>query len=470
MTKTISSNLGLNALTSLDGRYQTHTKPLTAYFSEAALIRTRIEIEAYYLIHLSRTGIMRQITKSEEKTLLELPFSLTYKNLMRVKELERITHHDVKAMERGLRELVAGTSLEDVIEYIHFGLTSEDINNIAHRLNLKRARKEVLLPQLQQIVDKLVSLAQTNKALPMLARTHGQPAIPTTLGKEFANFAMRLFTQMLKFQEVKLTGKLNGAVGNYNALKLVAPEVQWIEFSKEFLTDIGLEPNLFTTQINPYEDIIEYFQALQRINGVLLDLGQDMWRYISDGWLVQELRNGEVGSSTMPQKVNPIYFENSEGNIAMANSLLEGMNRKLATSRLQRDLSDSTVLRNMGTALGFGLVSYISTLEGLNRIKPDVKEIHKALNKDWSILTEAVQTILRNAGVTDPYSLIASLSRGKEISGEEWKKWITLLPKDVDDTTKTLLLTLTPETYVGEAIHLTELAVKDIQKKYKSLA
>lgn len=468
MTRTTASTTSLGMLTSLDGRYQAHIKPLVAYFSEGAFIQTRIEVEIHHLISLSQFGIIRKLTPKEKKQLQALPSSLNKTHFLRIKELEEITHHDVKAMERGLRELIVGTSLEDIAEFIHFGLTSEDINNICHRLHLHQTRKEILVPQLLQILANLTVLAQENKSLPMLARTHGQPAVPTTLGKEFANFAVRLDAQIKKLVTVQLTGKLNGAVGNYNALVLAAPKIDWIAYTNEFIKSIGLVPNLFTTQINPYEDIIEYMQTIQRINGILLDLNQDMWRYISDKWLVQEAKKGEVGSSTMPQKVNPIYFENSEGNIVMANSLIEGMVRKLSTSRLQRDLSDSTVLRNIGTVLGFSLVSYKNTLEGLGRIKPNEEKIRHSLYEDWSILTEAVQTLLRKAGTVDPYALIASISRGKEISKQDWQQWIAALPQEIDKKTRKELALLTPERYLGNAVELTEMALQQITHKEKS--
>src|SRR4030043_440364 len=275
---------------------------------------------------------------------------MTMAQAERVKQIEDTTRHDVKAMERAFREFVVGTSLEDVTEMIHFGLTSEDINNLSYRLMLDRARREICVPALDQVVDGFADRASQYKGIPMLARTHGQPAVPTTLGKEMANIAVRLNRQTRKLENVKLTGKLNGAVGNFNAHFLAATEIDWIAFSEKFVRSLGLEPNLFTTQIKPYDDMIELFQAFQRVNGVLLDIDQDMWRYISDDWFTQEVKKGEVGSSTMPQKVNPIDFENSEGNLTLANGVLETLSRKLPISRLQRDLSASTTIRNIGVA------------------------------------------------------------------------------------------------------------------------
>ena len=306
---------------------------------------------------------------------------------------------------------MAGTSLENVTEMIHFGLTSEDVNNISYRLMLKRALKRVVIPAMDRVVDNLVEKAESYKGVPMLARTRGQSAIPTTVGKELANMAVRLAGEIKEIESVEITGKLNGASGNFNALKFAAPEEDWISFSIGFIRNLGLKPNLATTQINPYEDIIKAFQAVQRANNILLDVNQDMWRYISDDWFVQAVKKGEIGSSTMPQKVNPINFENSEGNVQLANSLFEGMGRKLAVSRLQRDLSDSTTIRNVGTALGYTLLSYVSTLEGLGRVSPNTGVIHERLHDNWAILTEGVQTLLRREGVKDPYTMVASLSR-----------------------------------------------------------
>ena len=326
---------------------------------------------------------------------------------------------------------------------IHFGLTSEDVNNLSYRLMLDRAKREVLVPALDKVVDVLVDMSDKHKATPMLARTHGQPAVPTTLGKEMVNFAFRLNGQVRKLAAFRLTGKLNGAVGNYNALELAAPEVDWVEFSRKFVASLGFEPNLITTQINPYEDDAEMFHVFQLINGIVLDFDQDIWRYISDNWFTQEAKNGEVGSSTMPQKVNPIRFENSEGNVVVANSLFEGMARKLHS-----------------------LLVYKGLLSGLARVNPNVVLMAQTLNEDWVILTEGVQTVLRRAGTEDPYSMIASLSRGQHIGKDEWQVWVDGL--DIQPDIKTQLRGLTPETYIGKAVELTELAIKEIKASRNS--
>jgi adenylosuccinate lyase len=452
----------LTAISPLDGRYREKVAELSPYISEMALIKTRIEVEAKYLIALSEAGLVRKLTVLEKKFLFEFNQNITDEQVLKVKEFEEITRHDVKAVEKFLREILEKNNLKDLLEWIHFGLTSEDINNIARRLMLIRAIKEVIVPTLDLIVDELVGFSKQNKAISMLARTHGQPAVPTTLGKEMVNFAMRINGQIRKLEIVKLEGKLNGAVGNYNALQLSAPGIDWVEFSRKFITSLGLIPNLITTQINPYEDIIETLQIIQRINGIVLDLDQDIWRYVSDGWFIQIVKKREVGSSTMPQKVNPIDFENSEGNVQIANSLFEGMVRKLAVSRLQRDLSDSTTVRNIGAGLAYSLLAYKSTLNGLSRVHPNIELINNILNENWTILTEGVQTILRKEGVKDPYSLITSLSKGKHIGESEWQAWIDRL--DIQDSVKIQLKNLSPESYLGKAVELTELAIALIKK------
>jgi adenylosuccinate lyase len=330
---------------------------------------------------------------------------------------------------------------------------------------LDRARTQIIVPALDQVTDEFVEKAKQYSQTPMLARTHGQPAVPTTLGKEMANIAVRINKQVRKLERARLTGKLNGAVGNFNAHSLAAPEIDWINFSLDFISSLGLEANLFTTQINSYDDVIEMLQIFQRINGVLLDIDQDMWRYISDDWFTQEVKKGEVSSSTMPQKVNPIDFENSEGNVQLANSIWEGMSRKLAVSRLQRDLSDSTTVRNVGTGLGYGLLAYRNTLTGLKRIHPNTNLIKEKLNENWAILTEGVQTVLRLAGEKDPYSMVAGLSRGQRIGQSEWQEWVEGL--DVNDEVKRTLKDLTPETYIGYSEYLTEMALDEIANSRK---
>lgn len=462
------SNLSFEELTAvspLDGRYHDKTKELAEFISEYALIRTRVEIEAKYLVALSEQKIIRHFTPQEKKELLNFDQKITLEIAQKVKEIEKETRHDVKAMERTMRMLLKGTTLEDVIEMLHLGLTSEDVNNISQRLLLYRATQDICLPLLQETIIYLTDKAEEYKSVAMLARTHGQAAVPTTLGKELIFYANRLHTQIQKLKIQKLTGKLNGAVGNFNALYLAYPQIDWMTFSEKFISSLGLIPNLITIQINPYDDMAEYFQIYQRINTILIDMDQDVWRYVSDGWFGQVAKKGEVGSSTMPQKVNPIDFENSEGNLGLANSLFEFFVRKLMISRLQRDLSDSTVIRNSGAALGYCLLGYKSLLTGLSRIKPNLEQIDSDLQKDWIILTEGVQTVLRKAGVEDPYSMIATLSRGKHINRNDWEEWIDSLP--IEKKEKKLLRQLTPHTYIGLAVTLTEKGIQEIRKNSK---
>ena len=451
----------LTAVSPLDGRYREKVVELAPYVSEFALIRTRFEIEAKYLVALSDIGIVRKLKEPERRKLESFSRSITLKEAQKVKKVEQETRHDVKAMERSFRKMVKGTSLRDLTEMIHLGLTSEDINNLAYRLMLKRATNEICIPPLDTFVDELCERARTFKTMPMLARTHGQSAVPTTVGKELIVFATRVNREVRKLEAQKLSGKLTGAVGNFNALTFAYPEIDWLSFSEKFVESLGFDPNLVTTQTNPYEDTIEYFQTIQRINGILLDFAQDMWRYVSDDWFVQEVKKGEVGSSTMPQKVNPIDFENAEGNLTLANGLFETLSRKLAVSRLQRDLSDSTTIRNIGTTLGYSLVGYKSILTGITRVRPNEAKIAEVLDHDWSILSEAVQTLLRKTGVQDPYSLIASLTRGKHIH-QDWSRWVDELP--IDDVQKGELKKLTPSTYTGLAADIVDRGIKDILK------
>lgn len=465
MVKT-KSKLDLSSLTSvtpLDGRYRNRISELTEHVSEYGLIRIRVEIEIRYIITLSKEKVIRSFTKKEIALLLDLYENFSIADAKQVKEIEKETRHDVKAVERYIRKKLKNTRLENITEMVHIGLTSEDINNIAYRLMIHRAIQDVCLPALDTIVQQLVEKAKQYKTIPMMARTHGQPAVPTTLGKEIIFFATRLQKQLQLLRSLQLSGKLTGAVGNFNALQFAFPNVSWIRFSEKFVTSFHLIPNLITTQLNPYDDVCELIQIMQRINTILIDFDQDMWRYISDGWFVQEVKKGEVGSSTMPQKVNPIDFENSEGNLGMANALFEFMVRKLPVSRLQRDLSDSTVIRNIGTAIGYCLCGYTSTITGLGRVQSNTKKISEDLHNDWSILAEAVQTMLRVKHVPDPYSMIASLSRGKHMGKEMWIAWVASLP--IDEKQKEIFKDLTPETYIGLAIQLTDMAIAKIQSK-----
>jgi len=453
----------LTALSPLDGRYRDKISPLATYLSEFSLSRVRAEVECSYLAALSKHNVIRELTLDERKFLESLGPNLTLDDVTEIKRIEDTLKHDVKAVEVYIREKVSDTSLLDVIEFVHFGITSEDINNVSYRLMLKRASDNVVIPTLTDIVKKLLLLSNTYKDLAMLGRTHGQPAIPTTLGKELIVFASRLAIELEKLQKTKFSGKIAGAIGNYNALKISYPDTDWIEFAKDFVENLGLTHSYAVTQINTYEDIIEFFQVVERINNIFLDFNQDMWRYISDGWFIQEVQEKEVGSSTMPQKVNPIFFENSEGNIGLANSLIELFVRKLPISRLQRDLSDSTVIRNFGPALGYSFLAYQNTLIGVSRVKPDEKALKSALLNDWSILSEAAQTILRKEGVKDPYSLLKSLTRGEVITEASWKDIINNLP--VSEDTKRMLQTVSPQKYIGIAPEIVLTRTQEIKKR-----
>lgn len=437
----------LLAINPLDGRYKYMVSELSEYVSEYALIKYRVQIEINYLIALSDKKIIRIFSKKEKEYLLSLVSKFSVEEAERVKEIEKEVINDVKSLEMHLRNKLSETSLKDVIEYIHFGLTSHDISDIAYRLMLKNGLEKVVLPEIEKVNIEIGKKAKLYRNIVILGRTHGQPAVPTTFGKEFAVFAARLEKEIKLLQKQKLKGKLNGAIGNYNALYFVYPKINWVKFSKEFVSSFGLTPNLITTQFNPYEDVTALFQNLQRINGILLDFDQDIWRYISDGWLRYKVTEKEVGSSTMPQKLNPINFENSEGNLVMANGFMQVMIDKLYVSRLQRDLSNSTVIRNLGTALGYCLMGYKNAFSGLSKIDVNFEQIDKDLNEDWSILSEGLQTYLRKENFKDAYSYVAQYTKGKKFNNESWQKLISGLP--INKKHKDKLLKLTPNTYVG---------------------
>ncbi len=450
----------LLALSPLDGRYARETEALRDYFSEFALIRDRVRVEIAYLIALSRDAhLIRDLTSAELDLLDALADSFSLDDAHQSKDFERITRHDVKAVESFLRAKLAPTTLSDLLGFLHFGLTSEDVNNIAQAIALRDSRDKVILPALDKILGQLVSLINSHKSTPMLARTHGQPAVPTTFGKEIAVFYSRLNKQRSALALHRFDAKLNGAVGNFNALISAAPQVDWQKFSRNLLGQLGLEPNLVTTQILPYDNWIEYFNILHLINSILIDFAQDMWRYISDDYLKLKVVASEVGSSTMPQKVNPIDFENAEGNLGIANALFEQYARKLPVSRLQRDLSDSTVRRTFGVALGHSLMGYISLSRGLERIEANESVMKKDLENHWEVIAEGAQTILRAAGVSEAYDQLKSFTRGKGITKETFNKWIDGL--SVDKSVKEKLRALSPLTYVGLAEEIAEKALKE---------
>lgn len=460
----------LTAISSIDGRYRDAASALAEYFSEFALIRARARVECEYLIALSETeGVgMRNLTK-EEKSTLEKIADISLEDAQIVKKIERegfeeipATNHDVKAVEYFLKKKLAGTSLVDVSEWIHFATTSEDTDNIAYALLLRGALKDVLLPAASEIRESMQKMIKEHAATPMLARTHGQSASPTTFGKEIKVFDMRLARQLEQLAGRSILVKFAGATGNWSAHSAALPEVDWVQFSEKFVgrfnskdQTIKLEFNPYTTQIEPHDTYAEMFDNLRRANTILIDFSHDMWRYISDGWLVQKTKKGEVGSSTMPHKVNPIDFENAEGNLGVAGGLFEHFSRKLPVSRLQRDLSDSTVKRTFGTAFAHSFIGYKALLRGLSKVSVNAEAMLAALEMHPEVVAEAIQTALRTAGVEVPYEKLRDLTRGRKIRMEDFAKFIDEL--DVDEKTKKRLKTFRPENYTGLAESVSEL-------------
>jgi adenylosuccinate lyase len=482
----------LHALSPLDGRYENETAPLRDYFSEFAYLRSRARLELDFLSALSVTGLVRPLTDSERAALA--PFSDD--DARRIQEYEKTTRHDVKAIEYFLRDKLTERHSEpqsgeessttkqgtpggvypepsrsaqsDIIPWIHFGLTSEDINNIAQAIALRDSRDKVLLPAFDDLITSLRDFAQKYRALPLLARTHGQPAAPTTLGKEVAVYLSRLKKCRDEIADHTFEAKLTGAVGNFSALYAAAPQVDWISFSEDFVRSLGFTPNLVTTQILPYDDWIRYFDSLKLTNSILTDYAQDVWRYISDGYLKQTVIEDEVGSSTMPQKVNPINFENAEGNLGIAIALLTHYGQKLPVSRLQRDLSDSTVRRTFGVALGHTLLAWINITRGMSRIEADEEKIKSDLDSHWEIVSEGAQTILRAAGRSNAYESLKSRTQGRVLTEADFKSWVEAL--DVDDVTRERLMSLSPEKYIGLAIQITDNVIAGSETTTPALA
>jgi adenylosuccinate lyase len=445
--------MALHALSPLDGRYENETSPLRDFFSEFAFLRARVRLELDFLSALSKTGIFPANTLSGWRPDLQ---DFTDDDARKIQEYEKITRHDVKAIEYFLRDKVP----IELHQWIHFGLTSEDINSIAQAITLKDSRDKVLLSALDNLINSLREFAKKYRALPLLARTHGQPAVPTTLGKEVAVYIARLHKCRVEIANHRFEAKLTGAVGNFNALQSAAPRVDWISFSKEFIQSYDLEPNLFTTQILPYDNWIRYFDTIKLTNNIFIGYTQDIWRYISDGILKQKIVEGEVGSSTMPQKVNPIDFENAEGNLGIANALLTHYGQKLTVSRLQRDLADSTVRRTFGVALGHTLLAWNNILRGMSRVEADEEKIKQELNAHWEVVSEGAQTILRAVGRSDAYESLKSKTRGRILDESSYRLWVESL--DVDEETRGRLNHLSPESYVGLAIKIVDEAIGNL--------
>ncbi len=443
----------LTALSPLDGRYASKAQPLAHHFSELALMRERVAVEVAWLLALGDEPAFDALPAFSEATRRELNSAVAGFCLAdgeRIKAIEATTNHDVKAVEYWLRErFAANREVGEAAEFIHFACTSEDVNNLSHARMLRGGRDLVLLPAIDAVIERVAALAARHAELPMLSRTHGQPATPTTLGKEMANVAARLRRARRRVAEVSLLGKINGATGNFNAHVAAAPQVDWPAFARRFVESMGLEYNPLTIQIEPHDAMAELFDALARLNTILVDLDRDVWGYISLGYFKQRVKAGEVGSSTMPHKVNPIDFENSEGNLGIANAILQHLASKLPISRWQRDLTDSTVLRNLGVGFAHGVIAYESTLKGISKLEVNIQRIAEDLNNSWEVLAEPVQTVMRRYAVPEAYEKLKELTRGKGITPEAMQAFVDSL--EIPQEAKRELKALTPASYIGNA-------------------
>ncbi|WP_163937688.1 adenylosuccinate lyase [Paraferrimonas sp. SM1919] len=449
----------LTAVSPVDGRYGSKTKELRDIFSEFGLIKYRVQVEINWLIALANNPQISEVPAFSEEALAILHSirdDFNVEGAARVKEIERTTNHDVKAVEYFIKEQFGGNAELDAInEFVHFACTSEDINNLSHGLMLTEARTKVLLPYCNELLSAISELAKQNRDVPMMSRTHGQPASPTTLGKEMANVAARLARQIKQIENVEILGKFNGAVGNYNAHESAYPEIDWHKTSEAFVTSLGLTWNPYTTQIEPHDYIAELFDAVARFNTILMDFDRDVWGYIALGHFKQKTIAGEIGSSTMPHKVNPIDFENSEGNIGIANALLNHLASKLPVSRWQRDLTDSTVLRNLGVGLAHAVIAYQATLKGISKLQVNEQSLLDELDGNWEVLAEPVQTVMRRYGIEKPYEKLKELTRGKRVDAQGMADFIDNL--ELPEEVKAELKKLTPANYLGDAIRLTDL-------------
>lgn len=443
----------LTAISPLDGRYAKRTAPLRPLASEFGLIRYRIQVEVAWLSALAARSEIPEVPPFSAQalaTLQRIVAEFGEPEALRVKEIEATTNHDVKAVEYFLKERFNGhPELEAVAEFVHFACTSEDINNLAYGLMLRDIRDQVLLPEVDGLLDRLRAMAEAHAETPMLSRTHGQPASPTTVGKELANLVHRLQRQRRGLAALEVQGKFNGAVGNYNAHLAAYPEVDWEGAAAAFVHELGLTWNPLTTQIEPHDGMAELFDTLARLNTVLLDLARDLWGYVSLGYFRQRVVAGEVGSSTMPHKVNPIDFENAEGNLGLANALLGHLARKLPLSRWQRDLSDSTVVRNLGAAAGYSLIAYQSMRRGLDKLDVEPRRLLEDLDANWEVLAEAIQTVMRRYGIPEPYEKLKALTRGQRIDRPALERFVDGLA--LPEAAKARLRALTPGSYTGNA-------------------
>lgn len=451
----------LNALTALspiDGRYQDKAATLRPIFSEFGLLKFRVTVEVRWLQKLASHAQISEVPHLSQHAndyLNQIVANFSIEDAQRIKTIERTTNHDVKAVEYFLKEKCeALPELQAINEFIHFACTSEDINNTSHALMLKTARETVLLPEWKKLIDAVEELANRYKQIPLLSRTHGQPASPTTLGKEMANVAYRLKRQYKQLENLEILAKINGAVGNYNAHLSAYPDIDWHTFSQEFITSLGVTWNPYTTQIEPHDYIAEFFDCVARFNTILIDFDRDMWGYIALNHFKQRTIAGEIGSSTMPHKVNPIDFENSEGNLGLANAVMAHLGAKLPISRWQRDLTDSTVLRNLGVGLGYALIAYAATLKGISKLEVNEQHLLDELDQNWEVLAEPIQTVMRRYGIEKPYEKLKELTRGKRVDGEAMRQFVDGLALPEDE--KTRLKQMTPASYIGYAVELVE--------------
>lgn len=448
----------LTAVSPVDGRYGDKVSPLRAIFSEYGLLKFRVEVEVRWLQKLATTAEIKEVPAfdADANAFLDaIVANFSVEDAARIKTIERTTNHDVKAVEYFLKEKVADVpALHAVSEFIHFACTSEDINNLSHALMLETARRDVIVPFWNKIIDAVKGLAQEYRDIPLLSRTHGQPATPSTMGKEMANVAYRMERQLRQLSKIEVLGKINGAVGNYNAHIAAYPEVDWHQLSEQFVTSLGVTWNPYTTQIEPHDYIAELFDCIARFNTILIDFDRDIWGYVALNHFKQKTIAGEIGSSTMPHKVNPIDFENSEGNLGLANAVMQHLASKLPVSRWQRDLTDSTVLRNLGVGVGYALIAYQATLKGISKLEVNRDRLLDELDHNWEVLAEPIQTVMRRYGIEKPYEKLKELTRGKRVDAAGMQAFIDSL--ELPEEEKVRLKQMTPANYLGRAIQMVD--------------